>query len=139
MSTIIRELQYALRRLRGTPGFTIAATLTLAIAIGATASVFGVVNGVLLKAFPYYQPDRVLTLWESNPELHMPQATVATGTYLDWAAQATSFSEVAAATTDLMQFMVIGTHDAERVHAMAVTPSYFDVLGVNPILGRRLT
>ena len=49
----MREIGYALRRLRGSPMFTIAATLTLAIAIGATASVFGVVDGVLLKAFPY--------------------------------------------------------------------------------------
>jgi putative ABC transport system permease protein len=138
MGTAIREIRYAIRRLRGSPGFTIAATLTLAIAIGATASVFGVVDGVLLKAFPYYQPDRVLTLWESNPEAHLPQATVATGTYLDWAAQATAFSKVAAATSDLMRFTVIGTHDAERVQAQAVTPSYFDVLGITPILGRRL-
>ena len=59
----MRELQYALRRLRGSPGFTIAATLTMAIAIGATASVFGVVDGVLLKAFPYREPDRVSTIW----------------------------------------------------------------------------
>ena len=51
----------------------------------------------------------MLTLWESNPEQHLPQATVATGTYLDYgAAQATAFSKVAAATTDLMQFLVIG-------------------------------
>lgn len=56
----MRELRYALRRLAGSPLFTIAATLTLAIAIAATASVFGLVDGVLLKAFPYRHPDRVL-------------------------------------------------------------------------------
>ena len=118
--------------------FTVAATLTLAIAIGATASVFGLVDGILLKGFPYHDPDRVLTLWESSPERHFPQATVATGTYLDWARQTTSFSKVAAATSDQMLFTVIGAHDAERVRAQAVTPSYFDVLGITPVLGRRL-
>ena len=79
MGTAIREIRYAVRRLRRSPGFTIAATLTLAIAIGATASVFGVVDGVLLKAFPYHDPERVMTLWESNPDQHLPLATVATG------------------------------------------------------------
>ena len=62
MKNVIRELRYALRRLRGSPGFTIAATLTLAIAIGATASVFSVVDGVLLKAFPVREPGRVLLI-----------------------------------------------------------------------------
>ena len=52
----MREIRYAFRRLRSSPMFTIAATLTLAIAIGATASVFGVVDGVLLKAFPLSRP-----------------------------------------------------------------------------------
>ncbi|MGH2486883.1 MAG: ABC transporter permease, partial [Ktedonobacterales bacterium] len=77
--------------------------------------------------------------WESSPERHLPQSNVATGTYLDWAAQSTAFSKVAAATSDGMWFTVIGTHDAERLHAQAVTQSYFDVLGITPILGRRLT
>ena len=72
---VMREIGYALRRLRGSPMFTIAATLTLAIAIGATASVFGVVDGVLLKAFPFRDPGRVLTLWETNPAVHQPRAT----------------------------------------------------------------
>ena len=59
------DVRFAGRQLLASPVFTIAATLTLAIAIGATASVFGVVDGVLLKAFPYRDPDRVLSIWES--------------------------------------------------------------------------
>ena len=62
----MRELRYALRRLRGSPMFTIAATLTMTIAIGATASVFAIVDGVVLKAFPYRNADRVVVVWESN-------------------------------------------------------------------------
>ena len=134
-----RDVLLAVRRLWGSPVFAIAATATLAIAIGATASVFALVDGVLLRGFPYRTPDQILTIWESNPEHHLPQSTVATGTYLDWAAQSTAFSKVAAATLDLMQFTVTGAHDAERVHAQAVTPSYFDVLGITPVIGRTLT
>src|SRR5579862_8433479 len=72
----MREFRYVLRRLRGSPAFTIAATLTLAVAIGATASVFSVVDGVLLKAFPYRNPDRVRVLSETNTTEHMPRTGV---------------------------------------------------------------
>jgi predicted permease len=138
MRTALREVQYALRRLRGSPLFTIAATLTLAIAIGATASVFGVVDGVLLKAFPYREPDRVLTLWESNPDAHLPQALVAPATYFDWRTQNRTFTAVAASLVDLMQFTVTRPHDAERVRGLAVSPNYFSALGLTPVLGRTL-
>jgi putative ABC transport system permease protein len=135
----MREIQYALRRLRGSPMFTIAATLTLAIAIGATASVFGLVDGVLLKAFPYRQPDRVLVLRESNPEAHLPEALVAPATFFDWRTQNKSFTALAASLVDLMQFTVNRPRDTERVFGLAVTPSYFSVLGITPVLGRTLT
>jgi hypothetical protein len=69
----MRELQYAFRRLWGSPGFSIAAMLTLAIAIGATASVFSLVDAVLLKPFPFREPSRVLLLEESNPGEHLPE------------------------------------------------------------------
>jgi putative ABC transport system permease protein len=93
----MRELQYALRRLRGSPMFTIAATLTLAIAIGATASVFSVVDGVLLKAFPFRDADRVLTIWETNSDLHLSKFTVAPANYLDSLRQDSGFTALAAA------------------------------------------
>jgi hypothetical protein len=63
--------------------FTAGATLTLALAIGATGSVFGVVQGVLLTPFPYDHPDRVLTLWESNASLHFPEFPVSAPNYLE--------------------------------------------------------
>src|SRR5580704_14530719 len=66
------DVRYAIRRLLSSPGCTIAATLTMAIAIGATASVFGLVDGVLLKAFPYRDANRVLTIWEGNPAMRVP-------------------------------------------------------------------
>jgi len=137
MRTVIRETQYALRRLLGSPMFTIAATLTLAIAIGATASVFGVVDGVLLKAFPYRDPDRVLTIWESSPERHQPQSRMSSANYLDFREQNTAFTTLAASTPE-MQYTVTGAHEAERVSGLPVTVNYFAVLGITPVLGRPL-
>lgn len=136
----MRELGYAFRRLRSNPLFTVAATLTMAVAIGATASVFGVVDGVLLKAFPYHEPDRVVTLWESNPEAHQPKAGVATANYFDWQTQNSTFTSLAAACCGaFLHFTITGSEDAERVTGLAVTPSYFTTLGITPILGRPMT
>jgi putative ABC transport system permease protein len=132
----MREVGYALRRLRGSPAFSLAAIVTLAIAIGATASVFGIVDGVMLKAFPFQDPERVLTVWDSNPEEHLATYTVAPANFLDWRAQNTAFAGVAAAQT--AQFTVSGTGEPERLWGLAVTPNYFNVLGVRPVLGRGL-
>src|SRR6185312_7649874 len=114
MRAAIDEIRYAIRRLRRSPMFTVAAMLTLAVAIGATASVFGVVDGVLLKGFPYHSPDRVLTLWESNAEAHRPKAGVATANFFDWQTQNRTFSTIAAACCgSFLRFTVKGTEDAE--------------------------
>ena len=132
----MREIGYALRRLRGSLMFTIAATLTLAIAIGATASVFGLVDGVLLRAFPYRDPQRVLLLWATNPGLHIPRLAISAANYVDWEAQSKAFATLAPAT--FRSVTVTGTQEAERVAAAAVTPTFFPVLGIRPVLGRTL-
>ncbi len=136
MNRVVRELRYAFRRLRGSPGFTIAATLTLAIAIGATASVFSVVDGVLLKAFPFRDPDRAALILESNASLHLPQYGVTPADFLDWREQSRGFAMLAAA--QFSAVTITGTQEPERVVAAAVTPSYFPVLGLTPLLGRSL-
>ena len=142
MSTGIQPVHSAgklFRRLRRSPAFTIAATLTLAIAIGATASVFSVVDGVLLKAFPYRDPDRVRVLWESNPQQHAPQALVATANFFDWQDRSHAFSAIAVACCGTaLRMTVNGDQNADRVTGLAVTPNYFTVMGITPILGRTL-
>jgi putative ABC transport system permease protein len=129
-------MRTAIRRLMGSPGFTIAATLTMAIAIGATASVFSVVDGVLLKAFPYRSPDRVLAIFESNPEMHLPKFTVSPADYLDYRAQNSSFTTLAA--FGQAEYTVTGQHEPEPVYGIEATPNYFAALGITPVLGRVL-
>jgi putative ABC transport system permease protein len=133
------ELGFALRRLRDSPMFTIAATLTLAIAIGATASVFGVVDGVLLKAFPYREADRVLVIGETNAffqRMGIDEAA-SPAIYLDWRGQTTSFATLAAET--YQPFTATGAQEPERLEGRAVTPSYSAALGITPALGRFLS
>ena len=69
---VLTELTYAIRRLRNSPTFTGAAVITLAIAIGATASVFAVVDAAMLKPFPFMELDRVLMVVQKNEALHHP-------------------------------------------------------------------
>jgi putative ABC transport system permease protein len=134
---LIRDVKYAGRSLRRTPSFTFAATAMLALTIGATASVFGVVDAVLLKPFPFSEADRTLLIMESNSRLHLPKFAVPPRTFLDWRAQSRSFSALAASRSGFAT--VIGSQEPERVIALLVTPSYFPTLGITPVLGRALS
>ena len=68
MTSLRQDLRYAVRALRRTPGFTLAAILTLALGIGATTTIFTVVNGVLLRPLPYPHADRIANIWNDFGE-----------------------------------------------------------------------
>ena len=130
------NVRLSTRRLLSSPLFTTGATLTMAIAIGATASVFGVVDGVLLKPFPVRDPSRVLYLQENLPP-PLGELTVSLADYRDWRTQNHVFSSLAA-----MNQILVTVKDAggsERVIRDAVTPNYFSALGMMPRLGRFLS
>ena len=130
------DVRLSTRRLLSSPLFTTGATLTMAIAIGATASVFGVVDGVLLKPFPVRDPSRVLYLQENLPP-PLGELTVSLADYRDWRTQNHVFSSLAA-----MNQILVTVKDAggsERVIRDAVTPNYFSALGMMPRLGRFLS
>ena len=135
--TLLTECHYAVRRLRGSPTFTVAAVFTLAVAISGTASVFGVVDGVLLKPFPIPDADRVLSVWKTNKALGLTQFPVWPEEYREWQTQNRSFTALAA--WRVVEFTVTGTPEAERVAASAVTSNYFSVLGITPELGRGIS
>lgn len=140
---MMRQLQQAFRRLCRTPVFTVGALLTLAITIGATAAVFSVVNGVLLKRFPFRDVDRVLVVYEANPGLGFPGFAVSPANYLDWRSQNTTFSMLALTSATLeitneRQFTVSTAAEPERLRGLTVTPNYFPTLGITPALGRPL-
>ncbi|HEY2855444.1 MAG TPA: ABC transporter permease, partial [Gemmatimonadaceae bacterium] len=131
----MRELEYAVRRLRNSPTFTAAVLLVLAILIGATASVFALVDGVVFKPFDVNDPSRLLVVWESSSARHMPQFAVAAANYLDWEKQNTTFTDLAAVA---YEHYTLRTREGspERVIGAAVTPNYFRMLGLRPIVGR---
>src|SRR5437867_4226725 len=92
----MNDLKFALRQLLKNPGFTAVAVLTLALGIGANTAIFSIINGLLLKPLPYPEPDQLVTLWESSPQRGVEQERVSGPNYLDWRAQNTVLSDLAA-------------------------------------------
>src|SRR5574341_970607 len=131
LDSLRQDLKYASRRLLHSPGFTLVATLTLALGIGATSAIFSVVNAVLLRPLPFPEPDRlveVAQLWKGKPAVYSPQ------NFLDVEAQAKSFERLAA--IDTTGVTLTGHGAAARLEGAEVSASFFDVLRARPILGR---
>ena len=120
-------LRHALRTLRGSPGFTLVVIATLGLGIGINTAIFSLVNGVLLRPLPYAEPERVMTVWESNPQLDILQDQVSAGTYRDWAERASSFADIGAYSFETL--VVGGTDEPEQISGAQVSPSVFDVVG----------
>lgn len=84
MQTLIQDLRYGLRLLAAKPGFTLVAVLSLALGIGANTAIFSLVRAVLLRPLPYYEPERLVMVWEDASFAGFPQNTPAPANYLDW-------------------------------------------------------
>ena len=131
VETVIQDARYAFRTLARTPGFTLAALLTLALGIGANSAIFSVVNAVLLKPLPYDQPDRIVQMYRNNGGLwdgHNFRR-------YDFFKQHSQSFEAFAAWRGTAFNMALGDR-AEYVNARAVSHEYFRVLGGSPLYGR---
>ena len=129
---MIKDLRYGLRMLAKNPGVSLIAVLTLTLGIGANTAIFSVVSAVLLQPLPYQNPDRLVSLWENVPEHGRWRAAPAN--FFDWKKQNTVFEDVVAyggSTATLT-----GDGDPEQLSGTAITPGYFEVVGVQPLLGR---
>ena len=94
LETVLQDVRYAWRVLRKSPGFTFFAVLTIALALGANAAIFSLVDGVLLKSTGYPEPERIVQLWEKQPR--GGPNSIAPANYIDWARQSKSFESMAA-------------------------------------------
>ena len=132
-----RDLYYAARTMSRTPGFTIAAVLTLAIGIGGTTAVFSVFNAVLLRPLPYPSADRLVVVFEENARAGFPTDAVRPRNYAAWAADNEVFDSLAAVAE--LGVVLGGGTEPERITGRRVTRSFFDVLGAHPLHGRGFT
>jgi putative ABC transport system permease protein len=134
MNGMFQDLRYAIRQLLKSPGFTIAAVTTLALGIGANTAVFSVVDQVLLHPLPYPESDRIVKVTQTFEGVPTEDASPAN--YIDMAAQNHAFAEMAASRG--WQGSLSSGDRPERVKGTMVTPNFFALFGINPILGRGL-
>src|SRR5580704_2227553 len=135
MQTIVEDVRYELRSLRKNPGFTAVALLTLALGIGANTAVFSIVNGVLLNALPFHDPEKLVVLFESKP--HFKEGSISYPNFLDWRRENRAFISIAAYRPDT--FSLTGTGEAEQVRAEMLSADFFSVMGVRLLRGRTFT
>lgn len=130
----LQDVRYAVRTLRGTPGFAVTAILTVALGIGATVAVFTVVNGVLLRPLPFPDPDRLLLVSHTEQGPFITQPGLSDRSYLALRASDRTFEHLAAFSNRTAS--VRGTGDPAVVSIGHVTHEFFTTLAVQPALGR---
>ena len=141
----VSDVRLAVRHLRRTPGFTLAALVILALGIGANTAIFSVVDAVMLRPLPYGDPDRLVSVWEVVSEgLPAPgvqsqpaparRTAVSPANLADYAARVKSFSSLSAYAS--LGINLTGAGSPERVLGEEISANYFHTLGVAPALGR---
>jgi predicted permease len=131
---ISQDLRHAVRGLRRNPAYTMVATLTLALGIGANTAVFSVVNGVLLRALPYPEADQLVVPLLTNPAENIRQGPVGYADYLRWREETAVFKKMGLYVG--WNLNLTGEEHPERVRGAVVSDRFFEVLGAPPILGR---
>ena len=134
---LLADLRYGARLLRQSPAFGTIAVLALALGIGANTAIFSTVQALLLRALPYREADRLVMVWEDATFFGFPKNTPAPGNYFAWKAQNTVFTDMAATRGAVANLTADGP--PEQVIGRRVTANFFDVLGVQPVIGRVFT
>ncbi|PYS88840.1 MAG: hypothetical protein DMF64_19425 [Acidobacteria bacterium] len=138
MNTLWQDLRYGVRVLAKNPGFTVVAVLALALGIGANTAIFSIVNAMLLRPLPYTDPERLVVLWETNPNLAnvylRTHNEASPANFLDWQQQQTVFADIAAFRWN--DYNLTGSDAPEQLTGNPMTANMFDVLKVKPLIGR---
>ena len=137
LSFLVQDVRYALRLLRRAPGFTVVATLTLALGIGGNAAIFSVVNGVLLRPLPFRDHDRLAVVQRSIPGNPTLGDSTSPGNLYDWIDRQRSFDALAGWDTTVLSKTAPG--EAERLQGTIAVGALFEVLQTPAARGRTLT
>jgi putative ABC transport system permease protein len=132
--SVWRDVRYGLRVLRRSPGFTLAAVLTLALGIGANAAIFSVIYGVLLRPLPYREGERLVVVRQQARLNNASSLGFSVKEFFDYRDQSKTMESMVEHHS--MNFILYGRDEPERVQTGVVSANFFDVLGVKPLLGR---
>jgi predicted permease len=131
-----RDIRLGVRSLRRSPGFAFAAIAVLAIGIGANSAIFSAVNAFLFRSLPFADADRLVIMFETNPEFGWTHAEAAPANALDWREQVEAFEDIAMYTEFLDETAFVRDGRPELLGVATVSGNFFSVLGVEPALGR---
>ena len=137
MSDLFQDVRYSVRSLLKQRAFTVSVVLTLGLGIGLITAVFSVTDAVLFRPLPFFEPDRLVELWERDPKQPIYQFAPGRNTVEFWRGQTRVFSRVEA--YSWATFVVTGAGEPESLRAALASPGLFSALGVSPVLGRGLT
>jgi len=135
LDRLMQDLQFGMRMLAKSPGFTAVAILTLALGIGANTALFSVVNGVLLNPLPYPHPEQLVWLAESKP--NFDTGSISFPNFKDWRKQNQTFSMMGISRG--YSFSLTGAGEAEQLKAQFVSSDLLTLLNVQPVIGRLFT
>jgi predicted permease len=134
MEMLINDIRYAFRIMRKSPGFTLIIILTLALGIGANTSIFSIVNAVLLRSLPYYDPSRLVKITFNNPGIGLRDIGFSVPELEDLKSRAGVFEEVSVVLSGPTN--LTGAKQPEHLEMLEVSPNYFSMLGTTPEIGR---
>jgi predicted permease len=135
METLLQDIRYGWRMLRKSPGFTVVASIALALGIASTTAIFSVVDQVLLHPLPYPDSNRIVSV-SQKVRSDGAGASASPANYLDWVARNHVFSQMAASRG--FQGNLTGGERPERIQFAMVSGNFFPLFGVSPLLGRGL-
>jgi hypothetical protein len=141
LEMLAQDLRYAVRAMRRDKGFTIFAVLIVALGIGACATVFSVLNAVLVRPLPFQQPDKLVWIANTGSDEGMSAQTTQVNPFLDLKQHNDSYTDVAA------YFAFYGVGDSvlktdggtERMNVVPVSQNFFPLLGITPEVGRQFS
>jgi putative ABC transport system permease protein len=138
MHDLLQDVRYGLRNLTRTPGFVLIAVLTLALGIGANTTIFTVINGTILKPLPFPDPHGIVLIWETYGKGKDNWDIVSAPNFWDLQRQSRSFESMAIFDSGGRGYNLSpgDSKQAEQVSGLRVSASFFQVLGVKPLLGR---
>src|SRR5438128_9210559 len=130
----MKDLKFALRQLRKSPGFTFGAVLTLALGIGLNSAIFSLINDLFLRGLPFKEPQRVLHMYSNARERKLLELAISAPRFQHYRDGQTIFDGFGA--ENVFAFTLTGLGDPVQLFGGKVTSNYFDVLGMHPIRGR---
>jgi putative ABC transport system permease protein len=135
--SFVQDVRFAWRSFLRAPRFTVPALVALALGVGATSAIYSVVHGVMLKPLPYRDPDRIVSIWETNVSRNRLRGIVAPANFIQWRERNRSFEHLGMVGPARLNVVLNG--QPYEISGMQASADVFGALGVQPALGRVYT